>query len=227
MHGLKKGIQNALERNDLSLVAASVVKGRKVLSMLVRLSYEKETLVGWRAILAVGMAARELVKTEPEFLRDACRKLLWSLNDESGGIGWSAPELLGEIVSADTKRFADLIPLIAEAYDIEGGMFRAGVVYALTRIGAHAPEKAASFRRIIDDALAARDPLVRIRGLELAGSVSLAADRSSLWPKEYYASLKGRIKEMTQDKGEAWIYGEDGFSSVQVGDRASDINKMF
>jgi hypothetical protein len=90
-------------------------QGQKAVSPLVRFAYARDTLIGQRAIRAMGLVAKELVTSEPEILRDRVRKLLWSLNDESGGIGWSAPELLGEIVSADPDRFADIIPLIAEA----------------------------------------------------------------------------------------------------------------
>ena len=92
---LKKTIQYALEANDLNTVAALAKENRKALSLLVRPAYDKETLVGWRAISAVGLAARQLIKTDYEYLRETARKLLWSLSDESGGIGWAAPELLG------------------------------------------------------------------------------------------------------------------------------------
>jgi hypothetical protein len=57
----------------------------------------------------------------------------WSLSDESGGIGWSAPELIGEIVCADPRRFADIVPLIADVYAIEEDVFRPGVLYAFSR----------------------------------------------------------------------------------------------
>ena len=226
-YSLKNTILHALEMNDLPAVVALARSDRKVLSQLVRLSYDKETLVGWRAILAVGMAARELVKTDPEFLRDACRKLLWSLNDESGGIGWSAPELLGEIVSSDAKRFGDLIPLIAEAYWIEGGMFKAGVVCALARISETAPEPVALHQHVIDDALAGPDSLARIRALELVDILLTRAGRSALWTEGYTASLKDRILTLCEDKGESWIYVEDDFVAKQVGESAIAIIKTF
>ena len=221
----KRELKFRLEANDLEGVAVIIAEHPKTLSHLVRLAYDKDSLVGWRAILVVGLAARELVRTAPEFLRDTCRKLLWSLNDESGGIGWSAPELLGEIVSSDAKRFADIIPLIAEAYDIEGGVFKAGVVYAFARIGAQSPDQAALHRRIIDLALADTDPLVRLRGLELVGRMASSAAQSHPWSQEYNASLKDRIAAMTHDKGESWIYGVDDFVSVQVGEKAMEIIK--
>ena len=221
----KTTITQLLKANDIASAVAVVAGDRKAFSILARLAYDKDSLVGWRAILVAGLAARELVRTAPEFLRDTCRKLLWSLNDESGGIGWSAPELLGEIVSSDAKRFTDMIPLIAEAYDIEGGVFKAGVVYALARIGAQAPDQAALYRRIIDLALADTDPLVRLRGLELVGRMASSAAQSHPWSQEYNASLKDRIAAMTHDKGESWIYGVDDFVSVQVGEKAMEIIK--
>src|SRR5512143_1934352 len=95
---MKKFIHHALDMNDMDAVVSLVQKNKKALSLLIRMAYDKETLVGWRAIQAVGRIANVLVKTEPEFLRIAVRRLLWSLSDESGGIGWASPELLGEIV---------------------------------------------------------------------------------------------------------------------------------
>ena len=130
MQNLKRIINDALEKNDFTAILARARQDWKVVSLLVRCAYVKDTLLGQRAIRAMGLVAKELVTAEPEVLRDRVRKLLWSLNDESGGIGWSAPELLGEIVSADPERFADVIPLIAEEYSTAGRVFRLGQVPA-------------------------------------------------------------------------------------------------
>ena len=102
---MKKYILHCLEENNLDDVVSFVQKERKTLSLLIRMAYDKDTLVGWRAIKAVGRVAKALAGTNHEFLRIAVRKLLWSLSDESGGIGWAAPELLGEIVSSESRRF--------------------------------------------------------------------------------------------------------------------------
>ncbi len=153
----KEIIQGHLEANNLDAIVQLARKDYKTVSQLIRLSYDKESLVGWRAILAVGMIARDMVRRDPEFLRETCRKLLWSLSDESGGIGWSAPELLGEIVSADPHIFSDLIPLIATVYDIEGGAFREGTVYALTRIAEERPDLVAQYQKIIISSLVDAD----------------------------------------------------------------------
>jgi hypothetical protein len=200
-----------------------VLRERKALADLIRLAYDKDTLAGWRAIITVGLVARELVAIAPEFLRETCRKLLWSLTDESGGIGWSAPEMLGEIVSADPERFQDIIPLIASAYEVEEDVFRAGVLYALGRVAEDAPERAASYQKIVIMSLADRDPLVRVRGIGLIGLLLPWAKRSGIWSQEYCERIRLSLDKLIPDKGEAWIYHGDKFISLQVGD---EVKKM-
>ncbi len=205
---LKKTVQRALETNALESLAVLAKEDRKVLSALVRLAYDKDQLIGWRAIKAIGLAAREMVEADYEFLRVTIRKLLWSLSDESGGIGWSAPEILGEIVSADPRRFDDIIPLIVEVYDIEEKTFRPGVLYALSVIASKEPDLVLPFKDLIARALSEGDPLSRIYAIDL------------------FRELKGRIgkdeldginkarKAIESDRSEAWVYRKDGFVNV-------------
>jgi len=225
-HVLKKNILSALGSNDLDAVVALAASDRKVLSRLVRLAYDKETLVGWRAIQAVGLVARMLIKSDYEFLRETCRKLLWSLTDESGGIGWSAPEMLGEIVSADPVRFRDIIPLIASAYEVEEDVFRAGVLYALARIAETAPELAAPYQKIVIMSLADRDPLVKVRGVGLIRLLWPWANSNGIWSREYGERISLSLDKLISDKGEAWVYQGNNFISMQVGDEAKDMLKI-
>jgi hypothetical protein len=220
---LKKTIHHALEANDLNAVVSLAKENRKALSLLVRLAYDKEALVGWRAIKAVGLAARQLIKADYEYLRETARKLLWSLSDESGGIGWAAPELLGEIVSADPRRFSDVIPLIAAAYDVEEEVFRPGVVYALGRIAETAPGAAASYQKIVILSLADKDPLLKICALEFVRGLWSAARVENLWSGEYRDRVRSLVERLMSDRGEAWVYSDDGFVNVQVGERAEEV----
>src|SRR5512141_1790827 len=105
MRVLKSTIRSFLERNDLAAVVGLARTEHQVLSQLVRFAYDKETLIGRRAIEAIGRVARDRMEADYAVFREMVRKQLWSLSDESGGIGWAAPEIIGEIVSADTARF--------------------------------------------------------------------------------------------------------------------------
>jgi hypothetical protein len=218
MHNLKKSILQALESNELDVVASLVKENRRALAILVRLSYDKETLVAWRAIKAVGLVAKAHVKTDHEFLRETVRKLLWSVSDESGGIGWSAPELLGEIVSADPKKFADVIPLIAQVYEVEEEVFRPGVVYALSRIAETAPEQVAVYQKIVIMSLTDKNPLVKIYGLELLERIWQTIINENLWSYEYRGRIMGLVESTNFDQNEAWIYINNGFIRLEVGE---------
>jgi len=47
-----------------------------------------------------------------ESARVIMRRLMWSLNDESGGIGWGAPEAMGEIMARHeqlTKEYSAIL----------------------------------------------------------------------------------------------------------------------
>jgi len=214
---MKKFIHDSLEMNDLDAVIRLAQKDRKTLSLLIRMAYDKETLVGWRAIKAVGRIAKVLVKNEHEFLRIAIRKLLWSLSDESGGIGWASPELLGEIVSADPEGFADIIPLIAEVYDIEEKTFRPGVMYAFVRIAEVSPELVADYQKIIIRSLMDTNPLLKIYTLELVGLLWSVACKKNIWSKEYTIKVERIVNNMNTDKGVAWIYQNNDFIDIEVG----------
>lgn len=226
MKDMKKTIRKALEANDLAAVADMAAQDRRVISQLVRFAYDKETLAGWRAILAFGLVARRLIASEAGLLRETCRKLLWSLTDESGGIGWSAPEILGEIVSADPKRFMDIIPLIASVYEIEEEIFRPGVLYALGRIGEKNPELVASYQKIIILSLTDKEPMVRIRGIELAKLLWSWSKTSNFWSREYCERISRALSSMSVDNGEAWIYRGEGFHSVLVSEASKLAYKL-
>jgi hypothetical protein len=222
---LKKIILRALEADDFVAITSRAEIDRKVLSTLIRFSYDKETLVGWRAIKAAGLVARTVVKTDHEFLRDTCRKLLWSLTDESGGIGWSAPEILGEIVSADPVRFDDIIPLIAQVYEVEEDFFRSGVLYALGLIAKSAPGRIVGFQKVLIFSLADKDPLTRVRGLQLLETLWASKAARDLWSSEYCNRIRGMTASMISDKSEAWVYDNSEFKSIMVGELAENMMK--
>jgi len=224
---LKKSLKDALVQNTFESLLKTDFSRRKMMSALIRLAYDKETLEGWRAIKAVGVVAREIVKSDPVFLRETCRKLLWSLTDESGGIGWAAPELLGEIVSADPSRYSDIVPLIAEAYFVEEDVFRSGVVYALARIAETAPARVLGQQRVVISSLVDKDPLVRYFSLRLTGLLWEEASRSNTWTIEYRRKVRETVSQLKNDMSDAWIYEGQDFKSVLVKDLACEIENKY
>lgn len=222
---MKDELRKILESNELGAVVELALDNRRVLSHVVRLAYDKDTLLGWRAIKAVGLIAKKLVHQDAEFLREQVLRLLWSLNDESGGIGWAAPELIGEIIAAAPQIFKELIPPLTLAFDAEEATFRPGVVYALERIAEAAPDIAAVYQRIIISSLLDRAALTRVYGLMLIERLWHTAQKAGIWSPEYTSRIKHVIERLGTDKEGAWVYNGTNFDNVIVADYAIDLNK--
>ncbi len=60
--------------------------------------YDKNELIRFRATAAMGVLGARMARTRIEKARIILRRLMWNLNDESGGIGWGSPEAMGEIL---------------------------------------------------------------------------------------------------------------------------------
>ena len=71
---------------------------KDVVNVLFAAICREDPLVRWQAISCMGDAVARLAGEDMEEARVIMRRLLWSLNDESGGIGWGAPECMAEIM---------------------------------------------------------------------------------------------------------------------------------
>lgn len=222
---MREKLRKILESNDLKAAVSLAREDRKVLSQLVRLAYDKETLVGRRAIKTVGLIAKALVQQDVQFLREQVRRLLWSLNDESGGIGWAAPELIGEIISADPEAFTEFISPLTMAYDTEERTFRPGIVYALSRIADKSPELAAIYQRVIISSLVDVEPVTRFYGLELVSKTWQKARAGGIWSEEYSNKIKDVVRRLESDSRDVWIFQNGNFIVMGVGEKAIEVYK--
>ncbi len=161
---MKTLLRSHLTDYDLKAVEALAERGRRVLSYLVALTYEPEPLLAWRAVEAFGVAAAAIADRDPEFVRGHLRRLLWLLSDESGGIGWRAPELIGEVLRRRPRLFAEFMPILASLLDMEPEdaiRFRAGWLWAIGRVAKVAPRAMQAALPLIAPCLDDADPQVR------------------------------------------------------------------
>lgn len=66
---------------------------------LIALLYRPEEELHWRVVESLGRVTARLAEQALEAARIVVRRLMWSLNEESGGIGWGAPEAMGEMLA--------------------------------------------------------------------------------------------------------------------------------
>ena len=109
---------------------------KSVLSLLTALTYDDDRSISDRAVEVTGLVARIISKSDPEYVRNYLLRLFWLVNDESGGICWRAPELIGEILY-NCPDFRQFFPMLISILDLEkedAPRFRAGTLWAIGRV---------------------------------------------------------------------------------------------
>jgi len=114
---LKRKVRSLLGGPDLDSALAQIrrLPPRQVVNPLFSFFCSLDPTLKWRAVSAMGVVVANLAAGEDEFARVVMRRLMWSLNDESGGIGWGAPEAMGEIM-ARSRTLADEFGTILLSY---------------------------------------------------------------------------------------------------------------
>ncbi len=126
---IKKEVLILLGQSDLDMILKRLQQysAKNVINSLFSGICRVENRIRWHSISSFGHFVSQLADTDMEEARMIMRRLLWSLNDESGGIGWGAPEALGEIMYCH-KRLADEYIHMLISYCREDGpeMFQDG-----------------------------------------------------------------------------------------------------
>jgi len=199
---LKRELRALLEERRLDDVAALAETRRRVLAVLVSLTYDTDALIRWRAVEAMGAAAARLVPRSPHVVREELRRLMWLITEESGAICWHAPEAMAEIVARTGDAFADYVPIVAhlllETAEEDLEHLRPGILWAIGRLG---PRAAAVADDVVPDIVGALGyPDAQVRGLAAwclgrVGRSDLLVGREGLrndeGPVELYAD--GRV----------------------------------
>ena len=205
---LREEIEHALQGKDFEKVAGLALDQKRVFRTLISLTYDKEDLLCWRAIEAVGRAAGAVSKRDPSIVRDIVERLIWSMREESGGIGWSAPEMLGEIVLNAPDTCADIPPIILSFHEEES--FLKGVLWSMGRITRAGIGGGEGLYEIARACLSHGDPLVR--GLALRAI-----------PRSRLGETADEIRAMAGDEGRFSIYEDHELIVMRVGDMAAEL----
>ena len=136
---MRDRLRGLLADGRLEEIAEAAERKKSVLGRLVPRMFDPDPEVGWRAVEAMGLAADRIARTDPDYVREHLRRLLWLLSEESGGLCWRAPEGMAEIVRRNPQLFADYFPIVTSLIvsmaeeDLEH--FRAGALWAIGRLG--------------------------------------------------------------------------------------------
>ena len=119
--------------------------GRRVINPLFSFLCSMEPQIRWRAIKAIGEVVTSIAREDMESARVIMRRMIWNLNDESGGIGWGMPEAMGEVMARHEGLAREYVNILL-SYIRKNGNFleheplQRGVLWGLARLAQTRPE---------------------------------------------------------------------------------------
>ncbi len=213
----RQEVKAILEDGDLLhlLKFIETVPPKKVVQPLIQTFYRTGSIQRWHAVTAFGKVMDRIARQEMEDARIIMRRLMWSLNDESGGIGWGAPEAMAEAM-ANNRTLAEEYSRILLSYVWEEGNFleylplRRGALWGLMRLAQSRPGifNEIDCARLVKDYL--DDPDAESRAL-----AALALGHAG--KKEFCHE----IASMLSDRRKFRLYLDNELKEISVADAAS------
>lgn len=220
---MKKQILPMLEQEGHKVVLEHLytLPAKDVVNVLFSAICREVPRIRWVAISCMGETVTRLAEENMEEARIIMRRLLWSLNDESGGIGWGAPESLAEIMCHQAQLAEEYCHMLVSYMQKDGdellqdGNFlelpslQKGLLWGVGRLAAIRPQLLSSKVTFKDVAffLASPDPEICGLAARIAGSLGMT-------------EAKPQLKELIGDKRELLVYGDGELQSHTIGELA-------
>lgn len=146
---IKQRVRDLLEQRDYARLLELCEKDRHFWKELRFSLYDIDERLRWSAIEAVAKYMRHLwQKGRREKVRDYIRNLFWSIMDESGGIGWSAPQTIAEII-VNIPELLDPYGSMMIAHTFEEPPLIKGGLWGIGRLGKLSAEAAEFFHDMV------------------------------------------------------------------------------
>lgn len=188
----------------------------KMIMPLFSASYNPSKNIRWHAISSFGYLTKELTPSHLIKIRDLIRRCIWMLTEESGGIPWMAPAIIGEIIANSDEmagKFSNI--LLSYVYEPENGpdnylgnlQLRKSAYWGIFRLTQIFPKYVLKNKAIIQQRLKReKDPEVLTLLYLIARNISLNDELSGIrrailnsQPVELYINEKFRIIDLNKD----------------------------
>jgi hypothetical protein len=206
---IRKQVADLLRQREIECLLDLCEKDRHYWHEVRFRLYDLDEMLRWPAIRTVAkLMQRWWGSAKEEKVRQYIRTLFWSMNDESGGIGWSAPQAIAEIIL--------FIPEIIEPYGrmmiahaIEEPPLIKGCLWGIGRMGSPIASSLSFFQRQIIEIFETDD-------IETLGLASWAMGESRFIPAEPFLVKLQSSAEVVR------IYLGDGFLEKPLGQWAQE-----
>ena len=157
MRSYNKKILEFLTQKDFDKKLNSIhdFPAQKTINALFTFISSTEKYIKENAILAMGEIVSKKAEQDYDSAKDIMRRLTWSLNEESGWIGWGSAETMAEIMIRDERLANDFHKMLI-SYISEGENYllfeelRKEVFRALKRLGKARPELTTEVSELIN-----------------------------------------------------------------------------
>jgi len=155
---IKQQVKALLLQRDYDELLRLCRRDRRVWHTLRLCLYETDESLRWPAIEAVAeLMKRWWHEGNRERVREYIRSLFWSLNNESGGIGWSAPEAIAETIISIPELLRPYGSMMI-AYTLEEPFLLKSGLWAIGRLGKQIKEAITFFQDKVFVAFNSGDP---------------------------------------------------------------------
>ena len=161
---LKRELEPLLREVPPGALRAAVTRipPERAVNPLISFFYHPHPMVRWRAVSAFGIVTANLAIERIEAARVVMRRLMWHLNDESGGIGWGAPEAMGESLARSPLLAAEYHRILVSYVRPDGNflehpILQRGALWAVGRLAGAHPDLAADAAPALADFMVSSD----------------------------------------------------------------------
>ena len=219
---LKQRILNILKSENTGSVLERLdqISAIKVVNALFSFLYNPDPGIKWPVVSAMGAVVAKIADDDMEAARVVMRRLMWNLNDESGGIGWGSPEAMGEIL-ARSDPLAEEYTNILLSYTKEDGnyleleMLQRGLLWGIGRLAQVKPHLIQDSAQRLIPYLESKD--TNVRGL--AAWITGLIDMKEAGPY---------LKKLREDSSEIQIYIDHKILKFRIKDLAENaLEKSF
>jgi hypothetical protein len=161
----KRRVLDLLRHPDYAICIKQICRlpYRQVVNPLFSFLYSLDEQVKWRAVSAMGAVVCRLAEKDMEQARIIMRRLMWNLNDESGGIGWGSPEAMGEAMALNENLAEEYAAILVSYLDPDGNYLehedlQKGALWGVGRLAHSRPQLVADAAVFLAPFLEAEDP---------------------------------------------------------------------
>lgn len=216
---IKKKVLQLLATEDLQVIVLQLAElpVKDVVNALFSAICRGEPLVHWHGVRCMGIFVARLAEQDMEEARIIMRRMLWSLNDESGGIGWGAPEAMAEVMVCSRDLADEYIhmllsytredgeELFQDGNFIEHEALQRGLLWGIGRLAEKRPALLLE-RGAASDIVPYLDSAdSSVRGLALRCLCFLQPEKTA-----------ARLRQLAGDTGQVVLYRDDRVQTVTV-----------